>query len=382
MLRQSMVVLVATCMQLSSPGVSAQAYPSHPVTIVVPYGPGGNADLAARSLAIVAPKYLGQKIIVTNRAGAGGMIGSRFVVDAPNDGYTLLLARVGSQAVAPALDPAVTYKWDDFSFLGMLEIDPYVCVVDAKSPLHSFDDLTRALKANPGKTELRIDGKLRRQRRVSDQDPVRILDSRQTPQSRCHTSPAAETITSVMSGTTNFACNGISPYTGNMRAGNLRGLVVSTPDRVAEVPDVPTAKEVGMPDLEVVSGWSALYGPPDLPKEVIDRWVAVLGKLKADPEWTRQPTKRWFDPRHHVTSGNARHRREAVQGLQSPGADDGPQVDVSPAVWGHGSHRTACRSRPGCTGCVGNDREPKAASRWLIAGERCAMAGMRRAARP
>lgn len=295
MLRQSMVVLVATCMQLSSPGVSAQAYPSHPVTIVVPYGPGGNADLAARSLAIVAPKYLGQRIIVTNRAGAGGMIGSRFVVDAPNDGYTLLLARVGSQAVAPALDPAVTYKWDDFSFLGMLEIDPYVCVVDAKSPLHSFDDLTRALKANPGKLSYASTGNFD----ASVVFPIKILLNLGLKADSAIKVPyksAAETITAVMSGQTNFACNGISPYTGNMRAGNLRGLVVSTPDRVAEVPDVPTAKEVGMPDLEVVSGWSALYGPPDLPKEVIDRWVAVLGKLKADPEWTQQPTKRGSIP--------------------------------------------------------------------------------------
>ena len=109
---------IAACVFAVSTLSWAQTYPTHPVTIVVPYGPGGNADLAARSLAAVAQKYLGQAIIVTNRAGAGGLIGSRFVVDAPKDGYTLLLARVGSQAVAPALDPATNYRWDQFSFSG------------------------------------------------------------------------------------------------------------------------------------------------------------------------------------------------------------------------------------------------------------------------
>ena len=103
---------------------------------------------------------------------------------------------------------------------------------------------------------------------------------------------SSETITSLLGGQTDFTCNGISPYTGNILAGKLRGLVVSTPNRVAEVPDVPAAREVGMADLDVVSGWSALYGPPGLPKEVVDLWVAVLGKVKADPEWTAQPTKR------------------------------------------------------------------------------------------
>jgi len=129
----------------------AQPYPSKPVTVIVPFGPGGNADLAARSLAQTAQKYLGQPIVVQNRAGAGGIVGSQFVVNAPPDGYTLLLARIGSQAVAPVLDPATTYKWDSFTFISGLELDPYICVVSGKSPIRTLGQLVDAVRRNPGK---------------------------------------------------------------------------------------------------------------------------------------------------------------------------------------------------------------------------------------
>jgi len=95
-------------------------------------------------------------------------------------------------------------------------------------------------------------------------------------------------------------CNGFALYVSGLKSGALRGLVVSTPDRVPEAPDIPTARELGMPDLEVVSGWSALYGPPGLPKEVVDKWMQVLNQLKRDPEWLDQVKRRLSVP--NVTS--------------------------------------------------------------------------------
>jgi len=111
------------------------------VLLVSPYGAGGNADLAARALALVAPKYLGQQIVVINRLGAGGIVGSQYVLDAAKDGYTLLAARVGSQAVSPALDPATPYKWDSFTFISGLELDPYVCLVSGTSSIRTLAQL-------------------------------------------------------------------------------------------------------------------------------------------------------------------------------------------------------------------------------------------------
>jgi tripartite-type tricarboxylate transporter receptor subunit TctC len=273
----------------------AQPYPAKPVTIVSPYSAGGNADLAARSLAAAAAKPLGQSVVVVNRTGAGGIVGSQFVVDAPPDGYTLLLARVGSQAVAPALDPATTYKWDSFTFLGTLETDPYVCVVQAKSPIKTFQDLINAARAQPGKLSYASTGNAD----ASVVFPVKMFLNSGLKHDAAVKIPykgAGDTVGAVLGGHVDFACNGISPYTAGMRSGDLRGLVVSTKARVAEVPDVPTAAEVGMADLESVSGWSALYGPPNLPKDVVDKWAAVLRAVRDDPDWVTQVKRRGSIP--------------------------------------------------------------------------------------
>jgi tripartite-type tricarboxylate transporter receptor subunit TctC len=294
-LRNAALVCTAAAAGLFAHSSMAQPYPSKTVTIVSPYGAGGNADLAARAIAITAAKALGQSVVVANRTGAGGIVGSQFVVDAPPDGYTLLLARVGSQAVAPALDPATTYKWDNFTFIGVLEFDPYVCVVQGKSPIRTIQDLVAAVRARPGKLSYASTGNAD----VSVVLPVRILLKAGLKGDAALKVPykgAADTAAAVLGGHVDFTCNGISPYLGGMRAGDLRGLVISTRARAAEAPDVPTGAEVGMPDLEQLSGWSALFGPPGLPREVVDRWAAVLAAAKDDPEWILQVKRRGSIP--------------------------------------------------------------------------------------
>jgi tripartite-type tricarboxylate transporter receptor subunit TctC len=294
-MRQLSRNLAALLWFVSVVSTAAEPYPSKPVTLVVPFGPGGNADLAARALAVVAEKYLGQPLVIINRAGAGGILGSQLVVNAPKDGYTLLLARVGSKAVAPVLDPATTYKWDSFTFLGMLELDPYVCVVKGTSPMRSVNDLTSAIKANPGKLSYASTGFAD----VTVVFPVKMLLNAGLGADAALKVPyknGSDTVTSVISGQTDFVCNGFSLYVSALKSGALRGLVVSAHDRVPEAPDIPTAREVGMPDLERLTGWSALYGPPDLPKEVVDRWSNILGTVKSDPAWVEQVKRRLSIP--------------------------------------------------------------------------------------
>jgi tripartite-type tricarboxylate transporter receptor subunit TctC len=111
--------------------VHAQSYPERTISIIVPFTTGGDADLSARNLAPALQKVIGQSVVVVNRAGASGSIGSQIVKDAKPDGYTLLLARVGSQALLPALQRSLSYRWDDFTFLGLLERNPFVCAVHA-----------------------------------------------------------------------------------------------------------------------------------------------------------------------------------------------------------------------------------------------------------
>lgn len=261
-------------------------YPTKAVTIVSPYGAGGNADLAARSLAAVADKYLGQKVLVVNKTGAGGVTGSSYVLESKKDGYALLLARVGSQAVRPAMDSSIPYKWDDFSIIGMLEINPFVCVVPKDSPIKDFNSLTKILKESPGKLNYASTS-------VMDATvvfPVTIFRNLGLGPDAAIKVPyqgGGKALAAVMGKQVDFGCNGIAPYASGLKSGTLRALVVSTKERVPEAPYAPTPAEVKMPDLEVVSGWSALYGPGNLPKEIVEKWTDVLAKVSNDKEWVK-----------------------------------------------------------------------------------------------
>ena len=133
----------AVCLAMAA-SVSAD-YPTKPITMVSPYGPGGAADLAARTLAGTVPAYMGNAVLVVNRTGAAGVTGSTSVAKGRKDGYTVLLARVGSQAAVPAINRKIPYKWDEFTFLGLLELNPFVLVVNAESSVESLDDLKAAL---------------------------------------------------------------------------------------------------------------------------------------------------------------------------------------------------------------------------------------------
>ena len=279
--------------QLAALPAAAQSYPARPITIVVPYGAGGNADLSARALAQAMQKHklLTQPIVVENRTGAGGTLGTHYVAQSQPDGHTLLLARVGSQVVAPALDPVTPYKWDGLTAIGLLEIDPYVCVVKKDSPYKTFKDLLAAIKANPGKLTYASSGNMD----ASVVFALKAILNLGLPADAAVKVPykgAPETTQAVLGGHVDFTCNGLAPYLGGIKSGSLRALVVSTPSRIPEAPDVPTVGEVGMKDLEMVSGWSALYGPPGLSDEAMKVWSTVLADARKDPEWLAHARRR------------------------------------------------------------------------------------------
>ena len=129
----------------------AADYPSKPITLVAPYGAGGASDMASRTMASVLPSYLGQPVMVVNRTGAGGVTGSAYVSKSKPDGYTLLLARIGSQTVSPAMKKNIPYKYDDFTMLGVIELNPVICATASSKPYKSMKEFIAAVKANPGK---------------------------------------------------------------------------------------------------------------------------------------------------------------------------------------------------------------------------------------
>lgn len=264
---------------------AAQPYPNKPIQIVVPFAAGGDADQAARILGPAASSLLGQPLVIVNKAGANGAIGSAFVKEAAPDGYTLLLGRIGSQVLLPALQPKTTsYRWNDFTFLGLLELNPVVCVVHPESPYATLADLVRVLRAQPGKLNYSHSGPAT----VQNLAPQLLFSSLGLKPDAAVNVPfkgGNEVAVAVASKNVDFACNNLSSMAGLLTGGKLKALVTTTPERLAQFPDIPTAKEAGVPQLEAVVGWSALFGPPKMSPEAVQKWAAVLKQVSQDPKW-------------------------------------------------------------------------------------------------
>lgn len=290
----------------------AQQYPSRPLLIIAPFSAGGDSDLAARNLGAVLPKYLKQNAVVLNKVGASGAIGSEQVKNAAPDGYTLLLARVGSQAALPALKPDLGYKWNDFSFLGILELNPYVCAVIADAPYKTFGDLVEGIRKNSGKLKYSTAGV----GTIHEMGPQMLFDMQKLGKDAAIQIPykgGGEAATALLGRHVDFSCSNIGTVLGFIKNRQMRALVTTTPERFKEIPDVPTAKEAGYPSLERIIGWSALYGPPKMDRKLINLWGDTLQNVAKDAQWITATEKIGSVPHIKTPEDTARFVQEQYE---------------------------------------------------------------------
>jgi tripartite-type tricarboxylate transporter receptor subunit TctC len=265
--------------------VANAQYPSRPILLVVPYTAGSDADLAARNLAQHAPRYLnGQSVVVANQPGASGAIGTLAVRNAPPDGYRLLLARIASQVILPATDRKTPYRSTDFTFLSVLEINPYVCAVKGDAPYASMKDLVADIRRHPGKLNFATvgDGTLQN---FGPQYLFTLVGLSKEAALGIPYKGSGELTASLAGGHVQFACSNLGALLGHFRSGTLRPLMTTTREPLKELPDVPTARSLGWPEMERLAAWSALAGPPRLPRDVVERWTEVFAKLAHDAAW-------------------------------------------------------------------------------------------------
>jgi len=276
--------LLFACLLAASLGAQAQ-YPSRPILLVVPYTAGSDADLAARNLATHAPRYLnGQSIVVLNQPGASGAIGTLAIRNAPPDGYRLLLARIASQVILPATDRKTPYQATDFTFLSVLEINPYVCAVRSDAPYASMKELVAEIRKHPGKLNFATVG----EGTLQNFGPQYLFSLAGLPKDTAVGVPykgSGELTVSLLGGHTQFACSNLGALLGHFQAGTLRPLMTTTREPLKELPNAPTARSLGWPEMESLAAWSALAGPERLPREVVERWTDALAKLARDPPW-------------------------------------------------------------------------------------------------
>jgi tripartite-type tricarboxylate transporter receptor subunit TctC len=262
----------------------SQGYPSKPITFVIPFAAGGDSDLSGRNVAQHAQKYLNnQPIVAVNRVGASGTIGAASVRTAPADGYTLLVARIATHAIMPALDSKLSYKWNEFTMLSLIELNPFICFVKGDAPWKSAAELVGSARAYPGKLNFSTSG-VGTSQNMSVQYWMTLAGLTKDHAVGIHYKGGGEVTTAVLGGQVHFACNNAPTVIPHVKSGALKAMFLM-PVRLPELPDVPSAREAGFPDMEKIVGWTALMGPPGLPKEVVDRWVDTFARLAKDPDW-------------------------------------------------------------------------------------------------
>lgn len=253
-------VLVA-CSLLA--GAVHAAFPDRPITIVVPYAPGGAGDLQARQLAVRLGLKLGTSVIVDNRPGASGIIGKSSVARAPADGYTILLDATPS-SINPALFPSLPFTEKNFQPLSLISLLPNVLIVSKDSPIKDQADLIARARANPGKLTFASGGSGTVQRMAAELYRQGLgLNLLHVPYKSG--SPA---IADVMTGQVDFMFSNIAASHALIKSGKLRALAISSPKRSALLPNVPAVAEGTLPGYEAFE-WAGLLLPAGTPDAIV-----------------------------------------------------------------------------------------------------------------
>ena len=245
---------------------SAQTYPTKPITLVVPFPAGGGNDALARLVAEKMSRALGQQVVVENRGGAGGTIATRAVAKTAPDGYTILLSYTGTLAINPSLYPNAGYDpRQDFAPIGLIGSLPSVLVIHPSLPVHSVAELIAYAKANPGKVNYAfVPGT------VGHIATELFAKTAGIELTKIPYKGNGDALGNLIGGHVSMMVLAIVPIIGNVKAGTLRALAVTSGGRSALLPDVPPIADSGLPGFSAVIRYG-LVAPPGTPRPIIDR---------------------------------------------------------------------------------------------------------------
>ena len=258
--------------------VFAQAWPSRPIRLVVPFPPGGLIDQMARLVGPRLSRELGQPVVIDNKPGAGGNVGAAEATRAPADGYTLLMASP-PLTISPAIYATLPYRPEQIAPIGVVGRVPNVLLVNPKSGIASVADLVARAKAAPGRlnyasngngTSLHLSAELLK---VTTGTFITHIPYR----------GAAAAVTGLIAGEVDAMFENLPSVLGQIRGANVRALAVTTRTRSKALPDVPTLAESGMPDFDV-SAWFGLAAPAGVPRDIMARLEKALEAVARDAE--------------------------------------------------------------------------------------------------
>lgn len=277
------------------PSVMAQgaaSYPSKAIRVVVPFAAAGTTDIVARAVGAEMTKAWGQSVLVENRPGAGGNLGSDIVAKAPPDGYTLLVGAVSPQAINVSLYPDIPYNvMRDFEHITLLAAVPNVLEVHPSVPVRTVKEFIEYAKARPGQLSYASSGS-----GTSIHLSAELFKS-MTGIEMVHVpyKGSAPAVTDLLAGRVQLMFDNLPSSLQQIRAGKLRALAVTSAKRTSTLPEVPTIAEAGLPGYEATS-WFGMHAPAKTPKDIITKIHGTVSRALKSPEMHDRLTSQGADP--------------------------------------------------------------------------------------
>jgi tripartite-type tricarboxylate transporter receptor subunit TctC len=259
---------------------SHAAWPERPIKLIVPAAPGGTTDITARLLSEKLGAELGTTVVVENRAGAAGIIGTQALIQAPPDGYTIGFGNIGPNGINYSLYKKLPYKPTDFSPITLVISVPNVLVVNSKSPYNNVKELVDTIKKDPkGNYSFASSG--------TGQSPHMSAEmfAQRTGTNLTHVpfKGMGPAVAALLGGQVTFAIDNLPSSIGFIRSGQFRALAVTGAERSPQLPDVPTMAEAGIKDM-VVTAWFGFLAPAGTPPAIVDKIQQATKKVLATPD--------------------------------------------------------------------------------------------------
>jgi tripartite-type tricarboxylate transporter receptor subunit TctC len=280
LLRSTVAAAFATVFAVAAGSAAAQGFPSKPLRMVVGFPPGGGTDIVARVISAKLAEWYGQPVLVENRPGATGTIGADAVAKSDRDGYTLLMGHVNSHGIAPNLFSKMPYDAiKDFSAVAYVGYVPNVLAVHPSVQAKNVKELIALAKSKPGGMNYASSGN------GSTQHLAGEMFKQLTGTQIVHVpyKGSGDAIKDLLGGTVNMNFDTMPPVLPHIQGGRLRGLAISTPKRLALLPDVPTFEEEGIRGFDVTN-WYGVMAPAGTPREVVTKLNADINKAMQVPE--------------------------------------------------------------------------------------------------
>jgi tripartite-type tricarboxylate transporter receptor subunit TctC len=291
-LRTLALGLFAAALVLAIPLAHGQSYPTRPVRLVVPFPPGGSADILGRALGQKLAEGFGQSVVIENRPGAGTAIAAEFVANAPPDGYTLMLGTVSSHAINPAVNPKLPFDpVRNFTPVAPVATIPFALIVHPSLPVKSVGELITYVRQRPGKIDYSSAGN-----GTSNHLAGELFES-MTGTHMVHIPyrGSAPALQDLIAGRVSVMFDLVLTAAPHIKSGAVRGLAVTGARRSAVLPDLPTVAESGLPGYEV-SAWFGIFGPAGMPRTVVDRLNAEIARGLATPDLQQRLVSQGAEP--------------------------------------------------------------------------------------